>query len=150
VPDGLLLYYPVASLVDGRRAGAFKRLLGEDLALKLSPARNMTKSWPPTVLFSGTADIELANGVLLHNKAREAGVSFELYLAEGRGHGVVNTAPRDFGWLLHASDFFRRTGVIDQGPAPDEPTGELRRYKGEPVAEISATPDPSKLGRRRG
>src|SRR5437868_9283905 len=37
IPNALLLYYPVASLVDGSRAGAFQRLLGDDLAAKLSP-----------------------------------------------------------------------------------------------------------------
>src|SRR5439155_20806843 len=119
IPNGLLLYYPVASLMDGSRASAFQRLLGEDLARKLSPASNVTKSWPPTVMFSGTADIELANGILLHNKAQDAGVNFELYIAEGRGHGVARTEPRDFGWLRYSSDFFRRAGLIDQALASE-------------------------------
>ncbi|MBA7700389.1 hypothetical protein ES703_109103 [subsurface metagenome] len=132
-PNGLLLFYPVASLVDDRRAAAFKRVLGEELARKLSPARNVTKSWPPTVLFSGTADIELPNGVLFHDKAKEAGVTFDLYLKEGGGHGVVPTGPRDLSWLQYASDFFIRAGVIDKGPQPDVPPGKLRKYNGEPV-----------------
>jgi len=143
MPNALLLYYPVASLVDDSRAGAFKRLLGEELALKLSPARHVTKSWPPTVMFSGTADIELANGILLHNKAKEAGVNFELYLAEGRGHGVARTAPRDFGWLLYASDFFMRAGVIVRGSAPEVLPGNLRKYNGGPVEKVFAKPDGS-------
>ena len=29
--------------------------------------------------------IVVSNGILLYNKAKEAGVNFELYLAEGRG-----------------------------------------------------------------
>src|SRR5439155_4852670 len=120
------------------------------LALKLSPARNVTTAWPPTVMFSGTADIELANGILLHNNAKEAGVNFELYIAEGRGHGVARTEPRDFGWLLYASDFFRRAGLMDQGPAPEEAPGNLRKYNGEPVADIFGQPDASKLRRLRG
>ena len=149
IPNALLLYYPVASLVDDSRANAFTRLLGEDLARKLSPARNVTKSWPPTVMFSGTADIELANGVLLHNQAKESGVTFELYMAEGRGHGVATAGPRDFGWLLYGSDFFRRVGVMDLG-MPEALPGDLRKYNGEPVADISVKPDSSKLGRKRG
>jgi acetyl esterase len=151
IPNALLLYYPVASLVDDSRASAFQRLLGEELARRLSPPRNVTKAWPPTILFSGTADIELANGILLCNKAKEAGVNFELYVADGRGHGVTSTGPRDFGWLLYASEFFRRAGVIDQGPTPESLSGDLRKYDGEPVAEILVKPDsgPSKLGRKR-
>jgi len=35
-PNGLLLYYPVASLVDGSRAGAFKRVLGAELRSALA------------------------------------------------------------------------------------------------------------------
>ena len=152
LPNALLLFYPVASLVDDSRAGAFKRLLGEDLALKLSPARHVTKSWPPTVMFSGTADIELRNGILLHNNAKEAGVNFELYLAEGHGHGVAPTGPRDFAWLQYASDFFMRAGVIDKQPAPEVLAGDLRKYNGEPVEKIIAKPDGSgtRPGRKRG
>jgi len=133
IPNALLLYYPVASLLDGSRAAAFKRLLGEDLALKLSPARRVGKSWPPTVMFSGTADIELRNAVLLHNRAKEAGVNCELYVAEGRGHGIPRTEPRDFAWLNYAADFFARAGVIDQQPVAEVLSGNLRKYNGEPV-----------------
>jgi acetyl esterase/lipase len=152
IPNALLLYYPVASLVDGNRAFAFQRLLGDDLAKKLSPARNVIKAWPPTVMFSGTADIELRNGILLHNKAKEAGVNFELYLAEGHGHGVARTAPRDFSWLRYSSDFFMRAGVIARGPSPEVLSGDLRKYNGEPVEKVFAKPDgnPSQPGRKRG
>ncbi len=149
MPNAMLLYYPVASLVDGSRGFAFKKLLGHDLARKLSPAQNVTKSWPPTVMFSGTADIELANGILLHDTAKAAGVNFELYLAEGHGHGVARTEPRDFAWLNYATDFFTRTGAIDKQPAPQVLSGELKKYDGKPVAAIAAPPDGSALRLRR-
>jgi acetyl esterase/lipase len=152
MPNAMLLYYPVASLVDGSRGFAFKRLLGDDLAKQLSPAQNMTRSWPPTVMFSGTADIELANGILLHDKAKAAGVSFELYLAEGHGHGVARTEPRDFAWLNYATDFFTRIGAIDRQAAPPVLAGELKKYDGKPVAAIAAPPDgnASRPRRQRG
>lgn len=129
-PDALLLYFPVASLMDGSRASAFKRLLGEELAWKLSPARHVTKAWPPTVMFSGTADSEYSNGILLHNKAKEDGVNVELYVAEGRGHGVARTGPRDFAWLDYASDFFARAGVIAKPPVAEVLSDSLRKYNG--------------------
>jgi acetyl esterase/lipase len=151
-PNAFLLYYPVASLVDGSRAFAFKRLLGEDLAKNLSPAQNVTQSWPPTVMFSGTADIELANGIVLHNKAKAAGVTFELYLAEGRGHGVARTEPRDFAWLNYATDFFTRIGAIDKQPAPEVLSGKLEKYNSEPIETIVAPPtgNPSRPRNQRG
>ena len=140
IPDGLLLYYPVASLVDGRRANGFKRLLGPDLALKLSPARHATRAWPTTVLFTGTADIELANGILLHDRARAAGATFELYVIEGGGHGVIPTGPREHRWLQPAGDFFMRVGLIDKKPLPEPLPKEWRKYDGGPAEKPSGKP----------
>lgn len=136
-PNALLLYYPVASLVDGSRAFAFQRLLGDTLAKQLSPVQNVTKAWPKTIMFSGTADIELANGILLYEKAKAADRTFELYLAEGRGHGVARTEPRDFAWLDYATDFFTRIGIINRQPAPIVLTGELQKYNGEKLAAVA-------------
>ena len=150
LPNALLLYYPVASLVDGSRGFAFQRLLGEDLARKLSPAQNVTKTWPKTVMFSGTADIELANGILLHDKAKALEIPFELYLAEGHGHGVARTEPRDFAWLDYATDFFKRIGIIDHPAAPAVVSGELKKYQGEKLDSIAtAPPDPASKARRQ-
>jgi acetyl esterase/lipase len=138
-PNGLLLYYPVASLVDHRKAGGFKQLLGEELAVQLSPTRHVTKSWPPTALFSGTADPELAHAILLYNNVKGAGVPIEMYLAKGGGHGVISTTARDFSWRQYATDFFMRCGILD--PAPAEPLpGELLKYNGEPVEKIFTPP----------
>ncbi len=152
-PNALLLYYPVASLVDGNRSFAFKRLLGDELAMKLSPAQNVTKAWPKTIMFSGTADIELANGILLHDKAKAFDVTFELYLAEGHGHGVMRTEARDFAWLDYATDFFSRIGIIDKQPASESLSeslsGSLKRHNGEPVAKIATVPDSNTTQMRR-
>ena len=149
LPNALLLYYPVASLVDGSRGFAFQRLLGEDLAKKLSPVQNVTKTWPKTVMFSGTADIELANGILLHEKAKALEVPFELYLADGRGHGVARTEPRDFAWLNYATDFFSRIGIIDKQPAPEALSGELKKYNGEKVETVATPPAATTTARSR-
>lgn len=139
-PDGLLLYYPVASLVDGRRANGFKRLLGPDVALKLSPVRQATKAWPTTVLLTGTADIELANGILLHDKARAAGATFEVYVIEGGGHGVISTGPREHSWLQPAGNFFMLVGLIDKKPVPEPLPKEWRKYDGGPVEKLFGKP----------
>jgi acetyl esterase len=140
IPNGLLLYYPVASLVDGGRTNGFKQVLGADLAVKLSPARHVTNTWPPTVLLTGSADIELANAVLMHDKAREAGANFEMYVVEGGGHGVAPTGPREFTWLQCAGDFFVRAGLIDKGPPAALPK-EWRKYTGGPIEKLFEKPD---------
>jgi len=136
IPNGLILCYPVASLVDDTRADGFKQVLGSEMADKLSPARHVTKSWPPTVLFFGNTDRLLANGILLHNKAREADVPCELYLAAGQGHGFVNMAPWNYVSAKRAADFFMRAGVLDKAPLPAAPPGELKKYNGEPVEKV--------------
>jgi acetyl esterase len=148
-PNALLLYYPVASLVDGSRAFAFQRLLGDDLAKKLSPVQNVTKTWPKTVMFSGTADIELANGIRLHDKAKALDVPFELYLAEGHGHGVARTEPRTFAWLDYATDFFTRIGMISPPAKPAALSGELKKYNGEKGENIVTPPDSTGARPRR-
>jgi acetyl esterase/lipase len=52
IPNALLLYYPVASLVDDPRVERFTQALGgKEMVTKLSPARQVTRSWPPTSCF---------------------------------------------------------------------------------------------------
>jgi len=138
MPNGLLLFYPVVNLLEGRWKNAKQNLsrfgIGEDLANKLSPLLHVTKAWPPTVFFTGTADIGIPNAVLFHNKAKGAGATVELYVAEGRGHGVrkvVNIGLKDF--ISYAADFFMRAGLMDKGPLPEMPPGDYRKYNGEPV-----------------
>jgi acetyl esterase/lipase len=136
IPNGLMLCFPVASLVDDFRAEAFKQVLGEELSLKLSPARQVTKAWPPTILFFGNADRLLPNGILLYNQVREAGVVCELYLAEGQGHGFVNIEPWNYVSSKYAADFFMRAGILDKAPLPEAPPGELKKYNGEPIEKV--------------
>ncbi len=152
VPNGLLLCYPVASFVDDARAEGFQSVFGAEMALRLSPARQVTKAWPPTVLFFGNTDKLLANGVLLHNKVREVGVAAELYLATGEGHGFVNKAPWHEVSSKYAADFFMRAGVLEKKPLPDGPPDVLRKYNGEPVEKIfvKTNGNPSKPARKGG
>ena len=43
-------------LLDESRSAAYKQVLGEDMAHRLSFGKHVTKAWPPTVQFYGTAD----------------------------------------------------------------------------------------------
>ena len=122
--------------MDDVRSTAFQQVFGEELAIQLSPARQVTEAWPPTVMFFGTADRLLPGGVLLYNKAKDAGVVAELYLAEGEGHGFVNIAPWNLISSRYAADFFMRAGVLYEMALPMAPPGELRKYDGEPIETI--------------
>lgn len=54
------------------------------------------KSWPPTLLSSGTRDLLLSDTVRMHCKLREAGVDAALYVTEAGPHGgFMGTAPED-------------------------------------------------------
>ncbi|MCX7012097.1 MAG: alpha/beta hydrolase [Candidatus Sumerlaeota bacterium] len=136
IPNGLMLCFPAVGPVDDSQPSLIEVMLGKEMADKLLPARHVTASWPPTIMFFGTADRLLPGGVLLYNKARESGVMCELYLAAGQGHGFVNIAPWNYVSSRYAADFFIRAGVLDKGPLPETPPGELRKYNGEPVESI--------------
>jgi hypothetical protein len=136
IPDGLFLCFPVARLADDPRSAASEQVVGKDLLQKLSPLRRVTKSWPSTVLFFGNADRLLPGGILLYDKAREMGVTCELCLAEGRGHGFVNASPWNFVSSKCAADFFMRAGVLPRAALPDTPPGMLKKYNDEPLEAV--------------
>jgi acetyl esterase/lipase len=135
-PNGLLLCFPPTTVVENERGSQARQLLGDDMALRISPASHVTKAWPPTVQFFGTADRLLTGGVLLHNRMCAAGVPCELYLAEGQGHGFVNIEPWNVVSSKYAAAFFVAAGVLEKMDLPIAPVDKLRRYNSEPVDTI--------------
>ena len=63
----------------------------------LSPLfADFTKGFPPTIITTGTRDLFLSNAVRLHRALRMAGVTAELHVIEGAGHGgFLGQAPED-------------------------------------------------------
>jgi acetyl esterase/lipase len=145
-PNGLLLCFPPTTVIENERGSPARQLLGEEMALRLSPASHVTKAWPPTVQFFGTADRLLTGGVLLHNRMRAVGVPCELYLAEGQGHGFVNMDPWHVVSSKYAADFFMTAGLFEKVQLPDAPADKVRRYDGEPLDTIliQTTENPSR------
>lgn len=136
IPNGLLLCFPVATMIEDSRSARFRQTFGDDLALRMSPASHVTKAWPPTIQFYGTADRLLPGGILLRNRAREVGVPSELYLAEGQGHGFVNMDPWNVVTSKYAAEFFTTAGLMEKTKLPEAPGDKLRRYDGEPLDKI--------------
>src|SRR6185369_13174826 len=141
-----LLCFPPTTVVENERGSQARQLLGDDMALRLSPASHVTNAWPPTVQFFGTADRLLPGGVLLHNRMRAAGVRCELYLAEGQGHGFVNMDPWNVVTSKYAAEFFMASGPFEKTKLPEAPADKLRRYDGEPLDKImiQTTENPSR------
>ena len=49
--------------------------------------------FPPTLLVTGTRDASMSNALVTHNRMLKAGVTAELYVQEGLGHGHFTTFP---------------------------------------------------------
>jgi epsilon-lactone hydrolase len=71
------------------RCDAMARLYANGHDLKdplLSPVYGDMRSFPPTILTTGTRDLLLSNTVRVHRKLRQAGVDAQLQVFEGQSH----------------------------------------------------------------
>ena len=78
---------------------------------QISPAHNITKDDPPTIVFLGTKDslIPVATGEKFDADLKAAGVKSELHLYEGQPHGFFNEAkggPEHFFDTVRKMDAF--------------------------------------------
>lgn len=88
VPNALLLFNPALNLPK-----AVKDADGKDIAAKISPTKFLSKKTPPTWIVFGDADAMLAQGEEYATKAKELGVSVELFTAAKQPHGFFNRSP---------------------------------------------------------
>jgi monoterpene epsilon-lactone hydrolase len=115
LPAAAVLMTPEADLTES--GDSFETNLGLDnlLTQRLMPANllyadghdlthpylsplfaDFTKGFPPTILTTGTRDLFLSNVVRMHRALRRAGVTAELHVVEGAGHGgFLGQAPED-------------------------------------------------------
>ncbi len=109
-PAALLLFNPV--LDNGKGEWGNDRV--EDRTKEFSPAHNITKEAPPTIVFLGTADklIPVTTLERFTKNMSDAGVRCDLHLYDGQPHGFFNRGTakadtiekseaflRDLGWL---------------------------------------------------
>ncbi|MDJ0903089.1 MAG: sulfotransferase [Xenococcus sp. MO_188.B8] len=134
----LLLFNPMLDYSDADRT----ELVGcAEMARNISPNLNLHPDLPPTVLFYGTEDPDLDQGISYFKQARSLGVEATLYTADGVGHGFFKQEP----WLnatLYLSDqFFRQYGYLEGDPAlPGDGAALMRQVK---VEEVEDTPSNS-------
>ena len=112
-PNALILIYPVVTLGKETHAESRGNLLGRDpdpmLLDRLSVERHITKDFPPTYVWNGTADtsVDPKNARMLAEALEKAGVFYRHEEFEGVGHGVglakgTNAEP----WFDHAVSFW--------------------------------------------
>lgn len=88
VPAALLLFNPSLNL-----PREIKDAKGADIAAKISPTKFLSKKTPPTWIVFGDADAMLAQGEEYATKAKDLGVSVELFTATKQPHGFFNRSP---------------------------------------------------------
>ncbi|MFG0265796.1 MAG: alpha/beta hydrolase [Rhodopirellula sp. JB055] len=116
-PAAMLLFNPV---YDNGPGGWGTGRVGDAYAT-YSPAHNITKDDPPSIVFLGTKDnlIPVATGERFRDVCQEKGVRSELHLYEGQPHGFFNAKKVEGGGEIYRDTmektfaFLRSLGWID-------------------------------------
>lgn len=116
VPDAMVLYNPGTNpSLSGRNVVRSQE--GKDITKAISPTLFIHEKAPPALLFFGSEDAALAQGIEYADKANDLGLDVELWLAFGQPHGFFNESP----WLevttLHLDQFLTRVGYLSGEPA---------------------------------
>ena len=117
-PNIMVLFNPVVD----RSSKPGNTLSAEDI-LALSPVNHLAKGVPPAILFYGTEDMMLAQGRAYCAKAKELGVTAELFTANGQKHGFFNKPPWTQVTLQRADEFLAKHGYVEGKPTVQVPEG---------------------------
>ena len=109
-PAALLLFNPV--LDNGQGEWGSERV--GDRTKEFSPAHNVTKDVPPTIIFLGTNDnlIPVSTLERFQKNMREAGATCELHLYEDKTHGFFNEDPERADSVEKSEAFLRNLGWL--------------------------------------
>lgn len=112
-PNVLILTYPVITMGERTHALSREYLLGKnpdpETIERLSVERQLTKDFPPTYVWNGTADasVDPENSRMLERALASAGIAHLYETFEGVGHGVgLATGTAAEPWLDHAIKFW--------------------------------------------
>ena len=111
-PNALVLVYPVITMGEHTHRVSKLRLLGrnpsEEMVKKMSIELNITKDFPKTYIWNGTADkcVEPINAELMENALKNANVKYRRDVYENVGHGVgLGEKTAAEGWFNNAFEF---------------------------------------------
>lgn len=117
VPNALVLHNPV--YFNGE--GGFGHRKVRDYWEAFSPYHNIKESTPPTIVFFGSADKHMKNGIPkeYHSKMLALGIPSELIIYDGLGHGFYNFTREEDGFrntTLEADRFLAELGFLKGKP----------------------------------
>jgi acetyl esterase/lipase len=118
-PNALVLFNPVFNNGPGQWGnGRVKERYKE-----FSPAHNITKNAPPTIVFLGDEDKLIPVSVLrdYETKMKEVGARCEVHIYEKGGHGFFNKEPYFTLTLTEADKFLASLGYINGPPTIKAP-----------------------------
>jgi acetyl esterase len=120
IPNAMVLYNPGTNpSLSGRNVVRSRE--GKDITKAISPTLFIHEKTPPALLFYGSEDAALAQGVEYAAKARELGLDVELWLASDQPHGFFNDNP----WLevttLRLVQYLTRLGYLSGQPTVSLP-----------------------------
>jgi acetyl esterase/lipase len=129
-PDALVLISCVTDLATSDRATQFAdRVGGAEVARSISPLLHITAETPPTLIMCGSLDRWLPQGKAFAEKAKAAGASAELYIAEGQPHPFASQPPWHEATVKLIDEFLASLGWLSGPPTVQVPDGAaLQRY----------------------
>lgn len=105
----------------------------KEMAINISPNYNLTKGFPPAILFYGVQDSRhLLDGVDFIHKSKELGNVAELYAAEGQSHNFFKYSPWFERTLYLMDQFLAKHGYIQGEPTIELPEGKVEMGKMTP------------------
>jgi acetyl esterase/lipase len=120
IPNAMVLYNPgVNPSLSGRKIVHDGE--GNTITQAISPNLFLHAKTPPAILFYGSEDAALEQGVEYVTKASELGLDVELWLASDQPHGFFNESP----WLevttLRTDQYLMRLGYLIGDPTVSLP-----------------------------
>jgi acetyl esterase len=142
--DALILFNPVFD--NGSDDGYGLDRIGQEFR-KFSPAHNVSKDDPPTIVFLGTNDQLIPVDVIERFKTRmtRAGVRCVAIYADGQEHGFFNKEPWRTKTLQEADRFLRSLRWLEKLPAKTAKANPLP--KGSTYVGTWTFRDPGFLGK---
>ena len=128
-PNALVLFNPVVDL-DGVRQKILDAS-GRNVTELLSPILSLNSSAPTAILFYGTNDRFLEQGLRFRARAKELGLRAEVYTALDQPHGFFNRTPWQEVTMRRADEFLASLGYVKGPPTIELPAGapELKPAK---------------------
>lgn len=111
-PCALVLFNPAVGVVPER-----KNAKGELIGEKLAPLLHVKKNAPPAIVFYGTGDSLIKDGVEFVAKLRALGNRCDYFTAAEQGHGFFNKEPWTTATAFEVDRFLISLGYLPGPPA---------------------------------